>query len=116
VGFENCDFLVIWEFRVSPGAERQFEAVDGPSGAWVALFASDPAYRGTRLVRDMSEPRRYLTFDYWASSAAYDAFRQRHVADYLVIDRECERLTESEKEIGRFEGVPGEGLATLPKV
>lgn len=100
-------FVVVWEFWVRPGAERQFEAVYGPLGAWVALFASDPAYGGTRLVRDMSQPRRYLTFDYWASPAAYDSFRQRHVAEYLVIDRECERLTESEKEIGRFEGVLG---------
>ncbi len=109
--FQNSDFVVVWEFWVTAGAERQFEAVYGPRGAWVALFASDPAYRGTRLVRDMSEPRRYLTFDHWASSTAYDSFRQRHVAEYLVIDRECERLTESEKEIGRFASVAGTDVA-----
>jgi heme-degrading monooxygenase HmoA len=105
VDIQKCDFVVLWEFFVTPGAERQFEAAYGPLGAWVALFASDPAYGGTRLVRDTREPRRYLTFDYWASQTAYDAFRQRHHAEYRVIDRECARLTESEKEIGRFEGV-----------
>jgi hypothetical protein len=108
VDIQNCDFVVVWEFVVTPGAERQFEAAYGPLGAWVALFASDSAYGGTRLVRDLKEPRRYLTLDYWASPAAYDSFRERHVAEYLVIDRKCERLTESEKEIGRFESVPGQ--------
>jgi hypothetical protein len=105
VDIQNSNFVVVWEFWVSPGSERQFEVAYGPLGAWVALFGSDPAYGGTRLVRDLAEPRRYLTFDYWASSAAYDSFRERHVVGYLVIDRECERLTEGEKEIGRFEGV-----------
>jgi heme-degrading monooxygenase HmoA len=72
----------------------------------VALFAPDPAYRDTRLVRDTKEPRRYLTFDSWASEAAYNAFRQKHATEYLVLDRECEKLTESEEEIGCFETVP----------
>jgi hypothetical protein len=54
----------------------------------------------------VGEVRRYLTFDYWASAETYESFRRNHVAEYGVVDRECEGLTESEKEIGRFEATP----------
>ena len=64
-------------------------------------------FRATRLVRDVGEPRRYLTLDSWESAAAYEAFKKNHVAEYGEIDLECERLTEEEKEIGRFVGVSG---------
>jgi len=70
----------------------------------VRLFSGDPAYRGTKLVRDVGEGRRYLTLDSWESVEAYEAFKRSHAAEYGVIDRECERLTEREREIGGFEG------------
>ena len=98
-------FIVVWEFWVRAGEESRFEGVYGSQGPWVRLFMSDPAYGGTRLVRDVREPRRYLTFDSWASRGAYDAFRQKHAAEYVAIDRECESLTESENEVGCFNAV-----------
>ena len=102
---EKNAFVVVWEFWVRVGAEVEFERAYGPDGAWVRLFSSDAAYGGTRLVRDVSQDRRYLTLDSWESAAAYEAFKRNHVAEYGEIDRECERLTEREKEIGRFVGV-----------
>jgi heme-degrading monooxygenase HmoA len=102
---EKNVFVVVWEFWVRAGAEVEFESVYGPDGAWVRLFSGDAAYGGTRLVRDASEPRRYLTLDSWESAAACEVFKKSHVAEYGEIDRECERLTEGEKEIGRFVGV-----------
>lgn len=104
---ENCHFVVIWEFWVRAGAEERFEAAYGMAGAWVRLFSSDPAYQGTKLVRDASQLRRYLTLDYWDSGVAYDLFNRNHFVEYAAIDRDCEKLTESEKEIGRFEGRVG---------
>jgi heme-degrading monooxygenase HmoA len=100
---KKSDFVVLWEFWVRPGAEAEFERAYGSEGAWVRLFSRDPAYGGTKLVRDVGEVHRYLTFDYWASAETYDSFKRKHTAEYGVIDRECEGLTESEKEIGRFE-------------
>ena len=97
--------VAVWEFRIRPGTEAEFERAYGPEGPWVRLFASDPAYRGTTLVRDVDEPRRYLTMDYWASAEAYDGFKRTHAAEYAEIDRECESLTEGEREIGRFVGL-----------
>ena len=103
MGRRNSDFVVVWEFWVRSGAAAEFEQAYGPEGAWVRLFSGDPAYGGTKLVRDVVEARRYLTFDSWASAETYESFRRNHVDQYGVIDRECEGLTESEKEIGRFE-------------
>jgi len=102
VGEKNSDFVVVWEFWVRPGAEAEFEMAYGAEGAWVRLFSVDPAYGATKLVRDAGEPRRYLTLDYWASAAAYESFKRNHVAQYGEIDRQCEKLTEREEEIGRF--------------
>jgi heme-degrading monooxygenase HmoA len=103
VGKRNSDFVVVWEFWVSSGAAAEFEKAYGAEGAWVRLFTRAPAYGGTKLLRDAGEARRYLTFDYWASAETYESFRRNHVDEYGVIDRECEGLTQSEKEIGRFE-------------
>ena len=102
MGESNSDFVVGWEFWVRSGAEAEFERAYGPDGAWVRLFSGDPAYGWTKLVRDVGQPRRYLTLDYWASAAAYESFKRNHVAQYGEIDRQCEKLTANEKEIGRF--------------
>jgi heme-degrading monooxygenase HmoA len=106
VGQGNSDFVVVWEFWVSPGAEAEFEKAYGPDGAWVRLFSGDSGYGGTKLVRDVSEPRRYLTFDSWETGEAYEEFRRRRAEEYLAIDKACEGLTERETKIGEFEAKP----------
>jgi len=103
VSSKNSDFVVVWEFWVRPGAEAEFEKAYGPDGAWVRLFSRDPAYGGTKLVRDVVESRRYLTVDSWASAAAYEEFRRLHAEEYRAIDEVCESLTEREAKIGEFE-------------
>ena len=95
-------FLVVWEFQVRSGCEPRFEEIYGPTGAWVALFACDPDYLRTELQRDLRQPGRYLTFDYWTSEAAYDRFRHANQEAYDAIDRECEDVTEREALVGRF--------------
>ena len=105
-GERVSDHVVVWEFWVRSGEQDRFEEIYGSQGDWARLFVLDPAYRGTRLVRDVQEPRRYLTLDLWASREAYKAFREKHAAEYLALDRECANLTESEREIGRFSDLP----------
>lgn len=107
LGARVSDYVVVWEFWVRVGEVERFEGIYGPQGAWARLFVSDPAYNGTRLVRDAKESRRYLTLDFWASREAYEAFREKHSAQYRAIDLDCESLTESEKEIGCFTDVSG---------
>lgn len=101
-GQTGWGFLVIWEFTVLEGQERAFERAYGPEGAWAKLFRRDPSYLGTELVRDLNNPRKYLTLDYWTSPEAYNAFRERHAAEYKTIDAKCEAMTESEREVGRY--------------
>ena len=94
--------VIIWEFQVRPGMEKQFEEVYGPQGEWARLFSRDEAYLGTELIRDSKVPRRYVTLDYWSSEKAYDNFRNCHRESYKAIDQKCEAMTEGEREIGRF--------------
>ncbi len=95
--------VVVWEFRVRAGREQAFAEIYGAQGDWARLFATGAGYRGTELVRDSADPRRFLTLDRWDSRPAYDDFRQRNAAEYARIDARCEELTESERALGAFE-------------
>ena len=98
-------YLIIWEFNVPVGMEKQFEQTYGPQGEWAQLFRRDEAFLGTELTR--SRDGTYLTLDFWKSQTAYEAFLQRHAADYKAIDQKCEQITESEREVGKFVRVAG---------
>src|SRR5579884_3107366 len=95
-------YLVVWEFHVQGGQEQKFEAIYGPNGDWAELFRQSKNYRGTELSRDLHDPLRYVTLDFWTSQEAYEQFRSQHRNDYEALDARCERLTDREAEIGRF--------------
>jgi heme-degrading monooxygenase HmoA len=96
----------MWEFQVRPGMEKRFEKIYGSDGDWARLFIQDESYIGTDLVHRLNGERNYMTLDFWRSQQAYDKFRKRHLAKYKTLDQQCEDLTESEREIGRFVRVP----------
>ena len=100
-------FLVIWQFRVRPGMEATFERIYGPTGEWAQFFRNDPAYFGTQLNRGQADLQIYITLDFWASQAAYDNFRTANSVKYHATDAQCEALTESEVELGRFVRIGG---------
>jgi heme-degrading monooxygenase HmoA len=104
----DCSYLAVWEFEVTPESRGQFEKVYGPEGTWAQLFRHSPDYRGTKLLRDLARPGRYLTLDYWTSREAFHAFKQEHAAEYATHDKQCESLTEREAMVGEFEEVPDE--------
>jgi len=97
--------VIIWEFLVRPEMRTRFESVYGSTGAWARFFAQAEGYIGTELNRDMTNPRRYVTLDLWASREAYEQFREQHLVQYEALDKECEDMTENEVEVGRFERV-----------
>lgn len=99
---EQWRFVVIWEFRVRPQAKAGFETAYGPQGEWARLFSQAKEYCGTELIADGGDSRRYLTLDYWQSQEAYEKFLTSNEASYRGIDERCEKLTESERQIGRF--------------
>lgn len=96
-------FLIVWEFRVHPGREAEFERRYGLEGDWTALFSRSAEYRGSELLRSRETPGRYLTIDRWTSRAAYEAFRAAWQAQYDALDRTCATLTADERILGGFE-------------
>jgi heme-degrading monooxygenase HmoA len=103
----NCRYLAIWEFEINPNSRAQFEEIYGPDGAWARLFRQSPDYRGTKLIRDLTRPGRYLTLDHWSSCEAFHAFKHAHATEYATLDKHCESLTEREIVVGEFEEAGG---------
>jgi heme-degrading monooxygenase HmoA len=94
--------VILWEFVVREGCEREFEAAYGPRGAWAALFGKSPQHLGTELLCDTTAPRRYVTIDRWASADAFARFRKDHTAEYDALDARCGAWTEKEARIGTW--------------
>lgn len=98
--------MILWEYRVHPGREADFEQIYGPAGDWARLFGQAEGYQGSELLRDRKEPGRYFTLDRWASCEAFERFHREHREAYEALDRRCEGLTVSETHIGELAGVP----------
>ncbi|MGB7285121.1 MAG: hypothetical protein WBE13_22870 [Candidatus Acidiferrum sp.] len=96
-------FLVLWEYDVKRGCEKQYERVYGPDGDWAQFFRRDPAYQRTLLLRDPFRSLSYLTCDFWKSREAYKAFQLANSDAYHALDKRCVELTLAEREIGSFE-------------
>jgi heme-degrading monooxygenase HmoA len=102
--------IIIWEFRVRRGKQREFEKVYGPDGEWAEFFSAGKGYLGTELICDQEVALRYATLDFWTSQAAYDLFKKKHRAEYSQMDKKCESLADREKLIGYFRKVGTPGL------
>jgi heme-degrading monooxygenase HmoA len=98
-------YLIVWEFRPKPGMKSKFEKIYGSNGPWAEFFRRGKGYCGTELAQESNDPGRYLTFDFWTSRQAYEQFRESNLAEYKRIDEQCEEMTQTELELGRFERV-----------
>ncbi len=96
-------FFYVWEFRVAPEQAVEFEQVYGDRGPWVQLFRRAPGYRGTLLLRDRSQPLRFITVDRWDSESAYRDFRAAFAREYAELDARCGGLTCGERSLGDFD-------------
>ena|ERR1700742_4430890 len=95
-------YVIVWEFRVRPDREAEFEEKYGPEGLWARLFRKSADYERTELVRDVAIKGRFLTLDYWQTEEAFHEFKQRNLAEYERLDKEFEGLTEQETRLGAF--------------
>ena len=93
---------IVWEFVVKEEARGQFELAYGPGGAWSKLFARYPGFRGTALLRDTKNPRRYLAIDVWETEAQREQALADCGAEYSNLDAAFSDWTESETEVGIF--------------
>ena len=93
---------IVWEFVVKEEARGQFELAYGPGGAWSKLFARCPGFRGTTLLRDTKNPRRYLTIDFWDTGAQREQMLAERKAEYSNLEAAFGDWTESKTEVGIF--------------
>ena len=93
---------IVREFVLKEEARGQFELAYGPGGAWSNLFARCPGFRGTTLLRDTTNPRRYLTIDLWDTAAQWDQMLAEHKAEYATLDAVFADWSESRTEVGVF--------------
>ena len=93
---------IVWEYVVKDEARGQFELAYGPGGAWSKLFAEWPGFRGTTLLRDTANPRRYLAFDFWDAVAQREQMLAERQAEYASLDAALGEWTESRTEVGVF--------------
>jgi heme-degrading monooxygenase HmoA len=93
---------IVWEFVVKEEARAQFELAYGPGGAWSKLFARCPGFRGTTLLRDTKNPRRYLTIDLWDTAAQREQILAERKAEYSNLDADFADWIESKTEVGIF--------------
>lgn len=97
---KRAGLVIIWEFRIRPNQRMRFEKTYGAKGAWTEFFRGGKGR--TELLRDLLDPQRYCTLDFWNSSRGYESFRRRNFEEYKRIDQKCEAPTISEKLIGCF--------------
>ncbi len=104
---------VVWEFVVREEARSRFERAYGPGGDWHRLFAGYPGFRGTTLLRESANPRRYLTIDRWETNRHRKEMRARAKAEYSKLDAVLRDWTESEAEVGIYTVVADAGGAGM---
>lgn len=96
-------YSYVWEFQVHPDFKEEFESSYGSHGEWVKLFKRHPAYVRTDLLKDQSDPLRYLTVDTWESLEQYRSFREEFSHEFDALDTKCEAYTKNERFLGDFE-------------
>jgi heme-degrading monooxygenase HmoA len=100
-------FAYIWAYRVSPDRLGEFQALYGPAGAWVELFGLAAGYVDTELLRDRSEPSRFITIDRWESEEAFVHFRASFSEEFDRLDGLGRMLTVEETPLGEFTSISG---------
>jgi heme-degrading monooxygenase HmoA len=90
---------------VRPERTEEFEAFYRPDGPWGELFRNTPGFVSVTLMKDLSDPCRFLVADRWTSEVVYEDFKRVHAADYAGLSARGRRLYERETEVGRFDFV-----------
>ena len=101
-------YVIIWEYQVKVYSTAEFEQIYDSSGAWAELFRKATGYISTELLRDETNPQRYITIDCWESAERYEAFHMQFKKEYEALDTQCEGLAEHEILLGKWESVNNE--------
>ena len=80
----------------------RFELVYGPAGPWSKLFSRCPGFRGTTILRDTRNPRRFLTIDLWDNEVQMEQALVEYKIEYSDMMDTFGEWTESMTEVGVF--------------
>ena len=94
---------LVFSYDVADAAE--FERAYGPDGEWAAFFRAGRGYIGTKLLRDLEQPGRYLVIDRWESADAYNTFVAARREEYMERVDATRFHYDSELRFGTFETV-----------
>jgi quinol monooxygenase YgiN len=93
---------VSWEYTVKPEKLDEFLSHYEPGGTWVELFARSPGFLRTELLRDIANPLRFVTIDYWISETHREQFLAQFRSEYTHLDDLCRAFTNHEACLGLF--------------
>jgi heme-degrading monooxygenase HmoA len=99
------NFVYMWEYLVKENFLEDFIHHYGPEGDWVQLFRKAGGYIKTDLHQDCTNPKRFMTVDFWESKNDRDNFRKEFSTEFAELDQRCEQFTETEKILGDFDMV-----------
>ena len=95
-------FVVLWEFDVKSEYEEKFTLAYAADGEWARLFARHGKFRETKLLRNISQPLRFVTMDVWESQADYEHFLRETGEAYQELDARCAEWTTHERHLSSF--------------
>ncbi len=97
--------MIVREFKVSAGCEKDFELVFGSGGVWGELLKRhSDGYFDTDLQAVSLEERRYQVRDLWKSHWDFELFRarQQHEVEQFRKWLASKDLVEQETLLGSF--------------
>lgn len=101
-------YVIIWEYQVRADRCPEFEQIYHSNGTWAELFRKGGGFISTELLRDETNPQKFITIDRWDSAESYEALHAQFKQEYETLDAQCEGLTEQETLLGKWESVNNE--------
>jgi heme-degrading monooxygenase HmoA len=93
---------IVWEYVIKEEVRGQFELTFGPGGDWNKLFAGCPGFRGTTILRDVKDPRRYLSIDLWETETQWEQALDEHKEKVANLEAAFAEWAQSHAEVGIF--------------
>ena len=106
---------IVCEYLVREQSRGQFELAFGPGGAWSKLFSRSPGFRGTTVMRDTNDPRRYLTIEVWDSGDQRDQALVAGQDGYAGLLAAIDEWTETRNELGTFSVLTQAGVRPISR-
>ena len=89
----------VWEFKVKPGKEAEFERFNSHEGEWARLFGKSPDYLETRCFPDEGRAGWYVTEDDWTDYDRFERFVEANRKDFDGLDEEQAAMYESARNL-----------------